>query len=83
MHTCILLPKTIDSVRYQHQEKFSFFSGFWKSCQQYVCYSAVGTYNRVFWVNFQDFSERCMCFSIVVLTEVDKGPGKQTHTHIS
>lgn len=34
------------------------------------------TYNRVFRVNFQDFNEGCVCFSVVVLTEVDKGPGK-------
>lgn len=41
------------------------------------------TYNRVFRVNFQDFNEGCVCFTVVVLTEVDKGPGKQTHTVIT
>lgn len=33
------------------------------------------TYNRIFWVNFQDLTKGCVCFTVVVLTEGDKGPG--------
>lgn len=39
------------------------------------------TYHRVFWVNFQDLSEGCMGFRIVILTEVGKGSGKQINKH--
>lgn len=40
------------------------------------------TYHRVLWVDFQDLNEGCVCFYVAVLTEVDKSPGKHTHTQL-
>lgn len=42
--------------------------------------TSVDTYHRVLGVNLQDFSEGRMCFSIVVLTEVDKS-SETTNKH--
>lgn len=41
---------------------------------------SIATYHWVFRVNFQHLGEGCVCFSVVILTEVDKGPGKHTNT---